>query len=84
VIHNVDLSVASEAAGIREALSMQAMRPVRWVETIEQLAAHGVTHVVECGPGKVLAGLAKRIKPELQVLNIADQDSLKATLEALA
>jgi [acyl-carrier-protein] S-malonyltransferase len=60
------------------------MRPVRWVETIEQLAANGVTHVVECGPGKVLAGLAKRIKPELQVLNIADQDSLKATLEALA
>jgi [acyl-carrier-protein] S-malonyltransferase len=60
------------------------MRPVRWVETIEQLAACGVTHVVECGPGKVLAGLVKRINPELQVMNIADQDSLKATLEALA
>lgn len=84
VIHNVDLSIAAEAAGIREALSMQAMRPVRWVETVEQLAANGVTHVVECGPGKVLAGLVKRINPELQVLNIADQDSLKATLEALA
>jgi [acyl-carrier-protein] S-malonyltransferase len=84
VIHNVDLSTAADAAGIREALSMQAMRPVRWVETIELFAAQGVTHVVECGPGKVLAGLVKRISPDLQVLNISDRDSLHATLEALA
>ena len=61
----------------------QAWHPVRWVETIQGMKAMGVTHVVECGPGKVLSGLIKRIEPELQVLSINDPASLEATLAAL-
>ena len=63
---------------------MQAMRPVRWVETIEQLAAHGVTHVVECGPGKVLAGLNKRCADGVNTFNLNTPDAFAATRAALA
>jgi [acyl-carrier-protein] S-malonyltransferase len=84
VIHNVDVATHATADAIVHALSQQAMRPVQWVKTIQAMSAQGVTHVVECGPGKVLSGLVKRIDPALTILNIQDQASLEATLEALA
>ncbi|VFR95468.1 Malonyl CoA-acyl carrier protein transacylase [plant metagenome] len=84
VINNVDVAVVSEPAGIRDALVRQAWHAVRWVETLQAMKAQGVTHVVECGPGKVLAGLTKRIDPELTGLAITDPASLDAALAALA
>ena len=81
VIHNVDLSISRDAAQIKDALVRQAASPVRWVETIRKMAAAGVTHVVECGPGKVLAGLTRRIEGSLTGLAIADRASLEAALE---
>ena len=83
VIHNVDVATHDEPAAIREALARQAASPVRWVETVQKMAADGVTHVVEIGPGKVLQGLVKRIAPDLQSFAVTDEESLKATLEAL-
>src|SRR5438128_853186 len=68
VIHNVDVSVAGSPGAIRAALAAQAANPVRWVETIQGFVARGVTHIVECGPGKVLTGLTKRIAPDLTAL----------------
>jgi [acyl-carrier-protein] S-malonyltransferase len=82
IVHNVDVQVRPDPNAIKEALALQAMRPVRWVETIAYLKAHGITTLVECGPGKVLSGLVRRISPELTVLNINDQASLEAALEA--
>jgi len=76
VIHNVDVSTSFDPATIREALARQAASPVRWSETISRMAAEGVTHVVECGPGRVLAGLTKRIVPTLESLAISDAASL--------
>jgi [acyl-carrier-protein] S-malonyltransferase len=59
----------------------QAASPVRWVETVQKFAAEGVSHVIECGPGKVLAGLTKRINGELTGDAIVDQASLDRILE---
>ena len=84
VIHNVDVATHPEPEGIRDALSRQAARPVRWVETVQSMASSGVTHVVEVGPGKVLQGLVKRIVPGLAAFSVTDAASLNATLEALA
>lgn len=84
VIHNFDVATHADPASIREALAQQAANPVRWVETVQSMAATGVTHVVEIGPGKVLQGLVKRIAPEISALAVTDADSLKSTLEALA
>ena len=81
VIHNVDLSIRGEPASIRDALVRQAAAPVRWVETIRKMAASGVTHVIECGPGKVLAGLTRRIDGGLTGMAIADRVSLEAVLQ---
>jgi [acyl-carrier-protein] S-malonyltransferase len=83
LINNVDVATPSDPSAIRDALARQACNPVRWVESARMLVVLGVTHVVECGPGKVLAGLVKRIAPELTVLNITDKASLEATLQAL-
>ena len=80
VINNVDVKVESDHARIRDALVRQAASPVRWVETIRAMAAQGVTHVVECGPGKVLAGLVRRIDPALQGIAAADRASLEQAL----
>src|SRR3990170_2274728 len=66
VVNNVDVTVLSEPDAIKDALVRQAASPVRWVETIRRMAESGVTHVIECGPGKVLAGMTKRIAPEMQ------------------
>lgn len=83
VINNVDVNTADMPEDIVDALVRQAWHPVRWVETIRKMKEQGVTHIVECGPGKVLNGLIKRIEPDLQVLNITDPASLEATLEVL-
>jgi [acyl-carrier-protein] S-malonyltransferase len=83
VINNVDVAAVSDPAAIKDALSRQACNPVRWVETIRAFAAQGVTHVVECGPGKVLAGMTKRIEGGLQGFAVTDPASLVQTMEAL-
>jgi [acyl-carrier-protein] S-malonyltransferase len=83
VINNVDVRVETDPARIKDALVRQAASPVRWVEIIRAMAARGVTHVVECGPGKVLAGLVKRIDPNLQGIAAADRASLEAALATM-
>ncbi|MFY9317249.1 MAG: ACP S-malonyltransferase [Burkholderiales bacterium] len=83
VINNVDVAIESDACKIKDALVRQAASPVRWAETIRAMAAQGVTHVVECGPGKVLAGLVKRIEPKLQGFAAADRASLEQSLTAV-
>ncbi|HLU78558.1 MAG TPA: ACP S-malonyltransferase [Burkholderiaceae bacterium] len=83
VINNVDVAVVSDPAGIRDALVRQAWHPVRWVETIQAMKAQGVTHIVECGPGKVLNGLTKRIDKDLVGLAITDPASMQAALDLL-
>ena len=83
VINNVDVAVVDQPAAIRDALVRQAASPVRWVETLRAMADRGVTQVVECGPGKVLTGMTKRIDPRLSGLAIFDPASLAATLEAM-
>ena len=84
VLHNVDVTVKPGAEAIRTALAQQAASPVRWVETIEAFAARGVTHVVECGPGRVLTGLNKRIVRELKSFALTDGADLDAAIAALA
>ena len=83
LINNVDVAIESDAGRIRDALTRQAYSPVRWVETIRKMAASGVTHVVECGPGKVLSGLTKRIDGGLQSFALADRASLEQALAAI-
>jgi [acyl-carrier-protein] S-malonyltransferase len=83
VLHNVDVRERPAPDDIRAALAQQAASPVRWVETIQALAARGVTHVVECGPGKVLAGLSKRIVPDLASLALVDSAAIDAALAEL-
>ncbi len=84
VINNVDVQSPSEPAAVRDALVRQAWHAVQWVRTLQAMQQQGVTHVVECGPGKVLSGLTKRIAPELVGLSITDPASLKAALAALS
>jgi len=83
LINNVDVAIVNEAAAIKDALVRQAASPVRWVETIQKMHADGVTHVIECGPGKVLAGLTKRINGELIGDAFFDQVSMSKVLELL-
>ncbi|HVK95890.1 MAG TPA: ACP S-malonyltransferase [Noviherbaspirillum sp.] len=83
LINNVDVEVVQAVAGIKDALVRQAASPVRWVETVQKMASEGVNHMVECGPGKVLTGLAKRINGDLVSDAIIDQASLDRVLELL-
>ncbi len=83
LINNVDVAIVTDPAGIRDALVRQAASPVRWVETMQKVAADGITQVIECGPGKVLMGLAKRIDPVLVGDAIVDQASLDRILTQL-
>lgn len=80
LVNNVDVKIESDPARIRDALVRQASSPVRWSEIIRAMADQGVTHVVECGPGKVLAGLVKRIDARVQGLAAADRATLEAAL----
>jgi [acyl-carrier-protein] S-malonyltransferase len=84
MINNVDVAIETDPARIADALARQAAGPVRWVEIVRSLANQGVTHVVECGPGRVLAGLTRRIAPELESLAIFDAESLRESLAATA
>jgi [acyl-carrier-protein] S-malonyltransferase len=83
LINNVDVKIESDPARIKDALVRQAASPVRWVETIKAMLAMGVTHIVECGPGRVLAGMTKRIAPQVQSLSLSERASLEAALAAL-
>jgi len=84
VLNNVDVAVENDADRIRDALYRQAFGPVRWVECVQALKSRGVSHVIECGPGKVLAGLTKRIDAELVGASIYDPATLAETKELLA
>jgi [acyl-carrier-protein] S-malonyltransferase len=83
VINNVDVASETDPARIRDALARQAASPVRWTETIAKMAADGVTHIVEIGPGKVLSGLTKRIAPDVESLSIGDPAALQDALAKL-
>ncbi|HIV71535.1 MAG TPA: ACP S-malonyltransferase [Candidatus Aquabacterium excrementipullorum] len=84
VINNIDVATVTDVDAIRDALYRQAFGPVRWVETIQALKARGLTHVIECGPGKVLAGMVKRIDGELASATVLDPASLQEVKGLLA
>jgi [acyl-carrier-protein] S-malonyltransferase len=84
VINNIEAKSESDPARIRAALYEQAFGPVRWVECVRAIRDRGITTVVECGPGKVLAGLCKRIDPELTGLAVYDPATLAAAKDLLA
>jgi [acyl-carrier-protein] S-malonyltransferase len=84
VLHNVDVAQHATADEIRTALAAQAASPVRWTQTIAAFAAQGVTHVVECGPGKVLANLVKRIDDKLEAFALTSGSMLDDTRSQLA
>jgi [acyl-carrier-protein] S-malonyltransferase len=81
VVNNVDVAVENDPARIRQALVRQAASPVRWVETIRRMVDAGATHIIECGPGKVLAGMTRRIAPGVKSLAAADRASLEQALK---
>jgi [acyl-carrier-protein] S-malonyltransferase len=83
LVNNVDVAVNAEPSAIVDALVRQSYGPVRWVEVIRKLKSMGATHVIEFGPGKVLARLVKRIDPELEASAVHDAASLEATLRDL-
>lgn len=83
LVNNVDVAIVSDPAQIKDALVRQAAAPVRWVECIQKMAGEGITHVIECGPGKVLAGMTKRIDGNLVGGAIFDPASLQETLALL-
>ena len=76
VLHNADVAAYSDSDRIKDALVRQLYSPVRWVETVQAIAAQGVTQTAECGPGKVLAGLTKRIVAELPCVALTSNDAL--------
>jgi len=76
LINNIDVAVEVDADRIRDALYRQAFGPVRWVECVRAIKAHGIVSVVECGPGKVLAGMVRRIDPEMNGMALLDPGSL--------
>lgn len=80
VINNVDVAIESDPARIKDALIRQAYNPVRWVETVQKMAAMGVSTVAECGPGKVLAGLTKRCADGVSGVALADVAAIDANL----
>ncbi len=82
VVNNVDVAIAADAAAIKDALVRQLYSPVQWTQTIEWLAAQGVTDVLELGAGKVLSGLIKRIDKNLSCASVGDITSLQAALAA--
>jgi len=84
VVNNIDVAVVSDADAIRDALYRQAFGPVRWVEVVQALHARGLTHILECGPGKVLSGMAKRIDAQVVSACIFDPASLAEAKALLA
>ncbi|WP_343636131.1 ACP S-malonyltransferase [Roseateles sp.] len=84
VINNIDVAVTDDAVALRDALYRQAFGPVRWVEVMQALKARGLATVIECGPGKVLAGMAKRIDGEIAAATVLDPASLAEAKALLA
>jgi [acyl-carrier-protein] S-malonyltransferase len=83
VVNNIDAAIETEPDRIRDALARQAAGPVRWAEIVRSMAGAGVTHVVECGPGRVLAGLTKRIAPTVESMSLTDPASIEEALARL-
>jgi len=83
VIDNIDVRSESEPAAIRDALYRQAFGAVRWVETVQAIRARGITHIFECGPGRVLAGMVKRIEPDAVSAAVSEPESLAAAAALL-
>ena len=83
IVNNADVAVEKDPLRIKDALARQACNPVRWVEVVRKIAEGGISHVAECGPGKVLAGMTRRIDGRLQGYAIADSKSLEQALQAL-
>jgi [acyl-carrier-protein] S-malonyltransferase len=83
VVHNVDAASSTDASAVAVKLTRQVSSPVRWLETIENMKAAGVTRFIEIGPGKVLTGLGRQIDRDAVYSNIEDTDSLRNTLETL-
>lgn len=83
LINNVDVAILNDPAAIKDALVRQAAGPVRWVETMQKMAADGVTQVIECAPSKTLIGMAKRIDPVLVGEALVDQAALERVLAAV-
>ena len=84
LVNNADVAVETDVERIRDALYRQAFRPVRWVECVQALKKRGLTTVVECGPGKVLSGLIKRIDADMTGASLADPASMSAVMELVA
>jgi [acyl-carrier-protein] S-malonyltransferase len=84
LVNNVDVAVHSDAEAIRDTLYRQAFGPVRWVECVQAIKARGITNVVECGPGKVLAGMVKRIDADMVGSALYDPATLEEVKEVLA
>jgi [acyl-carrier-protein] S-malonyltransferase len=80
VVHNVDAGISGDVAALRARLVRQLSEPVRWTASIASMAEQGITHVVECGPGKVLAGLIRRINRTLEVVNVDSVDAFDAAV----
>ena len=81
VVNNVDVAIENDPARLKDALVRQTASPVRWAEIIRRMVDSGVTHIVECGPGKVLAGMTKRIAPGVKSFAAADRASLEEALK---
>ncbi len=84
VLHNADVAACNDSSGIKDALVRQLYSPVRWVETVLEFGKQGITHNIECAPGKVLVGLNKRIDTQQQALSIHDGNALTLALATLA
>jgi [acyl-carrier-protein] S-malonyltransferase len=80
VVNNVDVAVESDPARVRDALVRQAAAPVRWVEIMRFMQGQGVTHIIECGPGKVLSGVAKRCAEGLSGVAMVDNAGVNAAI----
>lgn len=83
VLNNVDVAVYADPDRIRDALVRQAFSPVRWIETVQEMARRGMSHVIECGPGKVLAGMSKRIAKEVEGGSAHDAAGLEQSIAAV-
>lgn len=83
VLNNIDVATPNDPAAIADALYRQAFGPVRWVECVQAMKARGITHVIECGPGKVLAGMTKRIDTDLIGAALFDPTTLAEVKELL-
>ena len=83
IIHNQSASIATSIDEIRERLQLQLYQPVRWVASVELMCSRGIGTLIECGPGKVLTGLSRRIEKSLQAFAVYDADTLDHTQQSI-